>query len=107
MLFRAVEARKIALSWPAENMKMKAQSQAKTNAVKRTTTRRATPRCALCAKLTEWKPAVRKTIDEARRFADQLDSGELTREDLVKSGELLNVDAFIRRLHERSGYVSC
>ena len=78
-------------------MKTKAQSKAKTDAMKRTTTRRAAPRCALCAKLTEWKPAVRKTIDEARRFADRLDSGELTRESLVETGELLTADAFTKR----------
>lgn len=90
-------------------MKTKAQSKAKTAAAKRTTARRAaaSSRCALGAKHAQWKPAVRKTIDEAQRFADRLDSGELTRESLVETGELLTADAFIRRLHERSGYVSC
>ena len=89
--------------------KMKAQSLPQAKRKTRTAQHRAaaSPTCALCGKRAQWKPAVRKTLDEARRFADDLDSGKLTREKLIDNGELLTADAFIRRLHERSGYVSC
>ena len=88
---------------------MKAQGKTEKKPGKRTASRRAgaSPTCALCAKLTRWKPVVQKSLDQARRFADDIVSGKLTRESLVENGELLEADAFIRRLHERSGYVSC
>ena len=88
---------------------MRAQSLPQAKRKTRTAQRRAaaSPACALCAKRPQWKPAVRKSLDEAGRFADDLDSGKLTREKLIDDGELLTADAFIRRLHERSGYVSC
>ena len=90
-----------------ENVEMKAQGKTKKKPEKRTAPRRAgaSPACALCAKLTQWKPVVRKTLDGARRFADDLVSGKETRESLIDCGELLTADAFIRRMHERSGYV--
>lgn len=89
--------------------KMRAQSQIQAKQKTRAAHRRAaaSPHCALCAKRTQWKPAVRKSLDEAAHLADDLDSGKLTREKMINDGELLTVETFIQRLHERSGYVSC
>mgnify|MGYP003319854584 CR=1 FL=1 len=54
-------------------MKTKVQSKAKATAPKRTTTHRAAPRCALCAKFTEWKPALLRFAD----FRQAIRSGSI------------------------------
>ena len=79
------------------------------NKLRRKRTTRASHRdaCPLCEKYTQWKPAVLKSIEEGRRFSDDLASGRVTREELIRRGELMTCDEFIRQLKERCKHVSC
>ena len=56
---------------------------------------------------TRWKPAVLKAFAESDCLVNDLESGKVTREGLIARGELKTVDEFLKKLHRKSGYVSC
>ena len=57
--------------------------------------------------MTRWKPAVLKAFAESDRLVDDLESGKVTRDELIARGELNPLDVFLEKLHRKSGYVSC
>lgn len=63
--------------------------------------------CPLCRKYRNWKPAVQKSIEEAHQFSADLESGRLTRQELIDRGELMSVEEFLHRMHGGSSRVSC
>ena len=54
-----------------------------------------------------WKPAVLKAFAESDCLVNDLESGKVTREELIARGELKPFDEFLKKLHRKSGYVSC
>ena len=63
--------------------------------------------CPLCRSHTQWKPSVLKSIEDGVRLSNDLAAGRVTREELIRRGELMSFEEFIQKMHEGCSYVSC